>query len=314
MPIPRLQQRSAPPTPRLDAGPDAGPARRAGAAASSAPEANAADARDAAVAQTDSARVRTPARTRAVRSARTLPVRGDVPDATSPGEVVVVTRSFLPGAEFGGGFHGDDRGFTADPDVTCRIRAGVLLDTGGPAVRATEAGGRSDETRNDVGHLVAETLVRGNDLLAPDTATPTIRASARPVATGTRVDLDYAGANPLVSGSPDVDVHSHFSLRVCDDGLEVRAVVQGDAFPAAESFLRDHEGNVVFLGVHRIEDGLDAEGLAALVGDERRPMMSAHLTVLRDPETQAFTGVEAGGRRYSLAAWNARFEGLPTRR
>ncbi len=310
MSIPGIQQCPASRTTPVDGGPE----QSSGAAVSSAPEPNAADARDAAVAQTDSARVRTPARTRSVCSARTLPIRSDVPRPTRPGEVVVVTRSFHPDRTFGGGFDGDDRGFSGSPSATARIRAGVLLDTRGPCVRATEAGGRSDRTRHDVGHAVANTLLPLSGVFAPATATPTIHASSRPVATGTRVDLDYAGANPLIPGAPDIDVHSRFSLRVSDGGLEVRAVVQGDGFPAAESFLRDHEGNVVFIGVHQIDRESEPEGVARLSGDDGHPMMGVHLRILRDPETQAFTGVEAGGRRYSLAGWNARFTGLPVRR
>ncbi len=269
------------------------------------------EVRENAFAQTDCARSRTRARSLV---ARPLPVSHDVPRASEPGQVVIVTRSFIPDREFGGGFHGDDRPLSTDPDVTARIRAGVLLERGPCGLRGVRAGGRSDESRHDLGHAIGDLFFHGSDVLEPRTATPTIRASARPAGRGTTVRLDYEGSNPLVLGSPDIDVHSRFQVRETERGLEIRATVRGDAFPAAEAFVRDHEGNAVFIGVHRIDIEYDAEGMAMLVGDERRPMMEAQLTILRDPQTQAFVGVEANGTSYSLEDWNARFEGVSGRR
>lgn len=223
----------------------------------------------------------------------------DVPRAEQPGDVVVVTRSFLP-QESVMGFHGDGRGFSTDADDTARIRSGVLLtpDSRG-GMRAVRGGARSDETRSD-----AMQSVFGH-VSSPETATPGVTAQSRRRGSSTTVRVNAEAGNPLIPGAPDVDTTSSFTVRSEGNELHIRAHIVGDAFPAAETFVRDHAGNAVFIGVHQLPaDG----GLSDMVDNNGRPMIDASITIIRDPETQAFVAVESEGQRYTLDEWNQQFE------
>ena len=215
----------------------------------------------------------------------------DVPRAERPGDIVVVSRSFLPQESFGG-FHGDGRGFSTDGDDTARVRTGVLLrpDARG-GMRAVEGGARSDETRLGPGAL---------------TARPGVTAQSQRRGSSTSVRMEVEAANPLVLRAPDVDTQSTFTVRSQGNNLHVHAHVSGDAFPAAETFVRDHEGNAVFIGVHRLPDGILTGG--RMFGEGLEPMINASVTIIRDPETQAFVAVESEGQRYTLDEWNQQFE------
>ncbi|MEM9067672.1 MAG: hypothetical protein AAGE52_04175 [Myxococcota bacterium] len=268
------------------------------------------ESRESAVAAAD--QLRSTTRAAPSRRARRIPMADEVPQATRPGDFVLVTRSFHPDETLGGGFHGDDRGFTTDEDGSSRIRGGVLMRRGSNGqLQAVEGGGRSDQS----GHELAETVTRtANPLFgihtehpfgSPVAGQPDVRATQRQAARGvTTLQLEYAGSNPLIVGSPDVDVRSTFAVHEADDRLTIHADIRGDAFPAAESFVRDHEGNAVFIGVHALpEDAM----ITDLVGHGSIPMISAAITIHRDPETQAFAAVEVDGETYTLEDWNARF-------
>ncbi len=264
---------------------------------------SAAQVREQAEAQTE--RMQPRSRVRSSRPRR-LPVSTDVPEATRPGEFVIVSRTFLP-HEAVGGFHGDDRGFTTSADVTARSRVGVLFESNERGLQATSSGGHCDETSTIApalttlaGHIAAP----GSGIGGSATATPDVQATGRTRNGMAIVQLDVAAANPSAP-SPDVDFHAGYAAAEVDGNLRITARVHGDEFPALESFVRDHAGNAVFLGTRSLTS---EDGLTNMVGDDRHEMMRVDVTILRDPDTQEFTGVRSEGRDYSIDEWNAQFE------
>lgn len=251
------------------------------------------DARpDAEIARVDDARTRSAQLRRAGRRSRVQ--QRELPTPRTRDEVGVYVRSFHHLPLFGGGFHGDGRSFSADLSDTARIHSGAVLRRGEEGLALARSGGRSSPTSHAVGGLA--------------TSSPRLDASARPSADGfTELQLDYAGSNPLLPGAPDIDVHAQIGLREDGERLHVRMKVDGDRFPNAEAFLRDHEGNAVFLGVHSLRPG---QSPGDLVGDRRAPMMENELTVLRGDRGQ-FVGVEFDGVTYDLESWNRLFETAP---
>lgn len=130
--------------------------------------------------------------------------------------------------------------------------------------------------------------------------------------TTTSFTASMAGHNPLVAGSPDIDVHTNFTLTENDKAgtLQVNAVQTGDAFPAAETFIGDTKGNQLFIGVSPADAGTTGP-YTQLPGDNSRPMMSASFTITMD-SNGVFTGVKQGDKTYSMADWNKMNQNQPT--
>jgi 3,4-dihydroxy-2-butanone 4-phosphate synthase len=118
-----------------------------------------------------------------------------------------------------------------------------------------------------------------------------------------------AGHNPLVPGSPDIDVHTKFILTENDKAgtLKVNAVQTGDAFPSAETMIGDTKGNQLFIGVRPA----NGNPYTSLPGDNDRPRMSANFTVTMDGKV-VFTGVQQGEKKYTTAEWNKMNQNKPT--
>ncbi len=120
-----------------------------------------------------------------------------------------------------------------------------------------------------------------------------------------------AGHLPLVPGSPDIDVHTKFTLTGNDKAgtLQVRAVQTGDGFPSAETMIADTKGTQLFIGVSPANAGTTGP-FTSLPGDNDRPMMTANFTITMD-DKGAFTGVKQGDKTYSIADWNKMYENKP---
>ena len=244
-----------------------------------------------------------------VRRQRALPVENDAPEPREPGEIGVYVRSFHHGESFGvdpegidlggddiAGYHGDGRGFSTDREDTARIRAGVVFREGEGGFQAARAGGRSDESGNDLLRFLHPGQYPN------ETGVPEVEATARQP--GGEVTLRYAGSMPL-HPSFDIDVDARMRVeRTGERTIRVTLAAAGDGFPNAEAFARDHAGNAVFLGVHQLQEGQIAADLA---GEAETPMFSASLQI-HTREDGTFEAVEFGGERYTLEEWNARFE------
>ena len=162
-----------------------------------------------------------------------LPVPG------SPNEIGLYVRSFHFSKSFGGGFEGDDRGFAADPSASARIHAGAVLARGEEGFALDgPIGGHSDPSSHPV--------------LGAARGRPTIWGSVERVDERTSsLTLHYSGSVPLLPAAPAIDAHARFLVRdESPSELRVHVSVRGDAFPNAETLVRDAAGHTVILGVH----------------------------------------------------------------
>ncbi|HKU44281.1 MAG TPA: hypothetical protein VJR89_39250 [Polyangiales bacterium] len=65
---------------------------------------------------------------------------------------------------------------------------------------------------------------------------------AQRIPAGFAISLDVAGANPLLPGAPDIDLHAMLNITCGLRSLQVSGSLRGDAFPNAELFLTDDAG------------------------------------------------------------------------
>jgi hypothetical protein len=123
---------------------------------------------------------------------------------------------------------------------------------------------------------------------------------------------NMAGHNPLVPGSPDIDVHSNFTLTENDAAgtIKVNASQFGDAVPSAETLIGDTKGNQLFIGVSPAQAGTTGP-YTMLAGDNYRLMMVADFTITMDGKG-VFTGVKRGDNKYTVDEWNKRNQSAPT--
>jgi RHS repeat-associated protein len=141
--------------------------------------------------------------------------------AANSGTVDLYIRSFAPWASFGGGFRGDNRGFTTDLRATSRMwgRVTVNLQTG---VVSAPAAGSSGTTC--AGPPCS--WFRNQEKVAD--VTISVVSTTEGAST-----ITLAGANPLVAGAPDIDLSLTLQLR---PGGFISGTLRGDAFPNPEVF------------------------------------------------------------------------------
>ncbi|WP_344980426.1 RHS repeat-associated core domain-containing protein, partial [Compostibacter hankyongensis] len=217
-------------------------------------------------------------------------------------------RSFAPYETFGGGFEGDSRGYSTalglgeGGSVTSRVQYAFSVD---PSARTFNVGHVwSNESRHPI--------------LGTANATPNDKANI----TGFSSSMDKEGnstvsftanlsaANPLTEPlSPDIDVHTKFTLTENErkGTLNVNVVQTGDAFPSAEVFIGDTNGNQLFIGVSPAM----GNPYTSLRGDNHRPMISVKFTVTMDKKG-VFTSVIQGNKTYTLNQWKKLMQSQPT--
>jgi hypothetical protein len=120
----------------------------------------------------------------------------------------------------------------------------------------------------------------------------------------------FAANNPLVSGSPDIDVKANFTvLENTEKGiLIINMNASGDDFPNTEAFLTDASGQSVFMGVDVREAGNDAAPFI-LAGGATTPIMNNIFSITLDKKGN-FKNVYSGGEKYSLDDWNKKFTSI----
>jgi len=222
-------------------------------------------------------------------------------------------RSFAPFQTFGGGFAGDNRGYSTSlspsegGNATSRVQHAFTVD---PSAGTFNPG---KVWSNESSH----------PMLGTGNATPNDKADIKNFTSSTDKNgnstvsftADMAGANPLTpqAVTPDINVHTQFTLTENQSAgtLNVNAVQTGDAFPAAETFIGDTKGNQLFIGV----SPAIGSALTSLPGDNSRPMMSANFTITMDAKG-VFTGVVVGSSKdvktYNVADWNKMMQAQPT--
>jgi RHS repeat-associated protein len=175
--------------------------------------------------------------------------------------VDLYVRSFSPYEEFGGGFAGDNRGFTTDLNATSRISGRVTINVSSMEIVAASAVSSPSKCIADP----CLTALNGFHMRTEAVATPSIHVST--------VNGDFlialAGSNPLVPGAPDLDLT--LTLHVGASGFSGPLV--GDAFPNAEVFVIGPVG-ATMLHTFQTSGGPATGPYRYLPGDNKRAMGS----------------------------------------
>ncbi|MEM9446877.1 MAG: RHS repeat-associated core domain-containing protein, partial [Verrucomicrobiota bacterium] len=218
-------------------------------------------------------------------------------------------RSFHPDATFGGGFMGDNRGFSNNPSASARIAQRFTFNpnTG----QSSNRGFDNNFSMHPAGFVASSTgqvplpfsMVIGHENPNETHFDVTGENGSYNISTG------YKGANPLTPGflTPDINVHSNFSITEdLDNGvLSIGANITGDNFPNAEAFLVDQSGNSAFIGV----SSLSGSVLQSLWGDNYREMINANFNINIDNNGN-FTGISVGDQNFTLEEWNLQFTSI----
>jgi RHS repeat-associated protein len=210
----------------------------------------------------------------------------------------ITIRSFAPFKTFGGGFHGDNRGYSTDQNASARVHQKINFDTDKTTISAKT-------WSSPTWHSTAPGFVR--------TATPEggiEKGSFKIKSSGDEKNFEfksnYAGANPLTPGAPDINVFSSLSIteNKKEGALNVAGKLTGDNFPSTEAFISDPSGQSVFLGVGFYE----GSPFTSLWGENKdRDVASFNLSITTDADGN-FTGVKVNDKSFSLAEWNKLFQ------
>lgn len=230
------------------------------------------------------------------------------PDGKFPYPIHI--RSFAPWTKFGGGFSGDDRGYSTalgrkeGGSVTSRVQQTFTVDPSKGTHTESNTwsdpshhdwfGTKTGSPRGEIDDFKATKDANGNN-----TATFTARS---------------AGNLPLIP-SADIDVKTTFSLveNIKNGTLSVTASQKGDNYPPAETLIGDTKGNQLFVGVSPALGNDAAQSLGPyenLPGNNNRPMMYSSFVISIDKDG-VFTGVEQYGKKYSVAEWNKMMQARP---
>jgi RHS repeat-associated protein len=220
------------------------------------------------------------------------------PDGALPWPVHI--RSFISTPTTGGGsFRGDGRGPTTEsaPQATSRVRSSFTVDPAKGTVTPPQV--KSDPT-----------VFFG--VQSPQGSIPPMVKEGKPEASVTNVksannttafDFSHSGKDPITPSftTPALDVHA--SLSITEDinkgVLNINGTFTGDIFPSTEAFIVDQSGNgKVFLGA-QMEEG----GITDLFGDNKKPLFKVNIQVTFDSKGN-FTGVQQGGKKYTVKEWN----------
>jgi hypothetical protein len=217
------------------------------------------------------------------------------PDGRIPYPITI--RAFAPFNTFGGGFHGDgaNRGFTTSSNATARVHQKINFDTDKTTL-TTSAWSSPSSHRFLPGSATATPSVgfTGDYTIAN-------KGDSKTFDFGTHV----AASNPMVPGSPPIDVFSSFSITENKKAgtLDISGKLTGDNFPSTEAFVSDPSGQNLFIGVGYYE----GSPFSSLSGENKRDVSSFDFSVTTDKKGN-FTGVKMGDKSYSLADWNKMFQ------
>jgi len=224
---------------------------------------------------------------------------------TADNSYTFVTRAFAPDSTFGGGFEGNDRGFSTDPDASSKVtqEVGIDLDETNPIQSFEEY---SDET---VHQLVPEGIHSPTEIpegailhqnVVQDGDTTVLQF-------GTEIDAENPftkvnGVNP----APSIDIFTEYEITQDKEAntLEISGTITGDDFPATEALIYDSHGNPLFLGIGKPPEF--ASPLVNLIGENNRPITDFDITVNVDDRGN-FQSVISDGQEYSIEEWNESF-------
>jgi hypothetical protein len=137
-----------------------------------------------------------------------------------------------------------------------------------PKAGSTRTSASNWATRALVGDDTKTSLVEGK-----------VRAVKQPEGGGVALYVEFAGNNPLVPGSPNLDTQIAFAARERDGALCVAGEVTGDGFPNAEIFIEDDAGTRQLLFDYRTGSGRLGP-LYRLIGNGDDEVLGTFMAVL----------------------------------
>jgi hypothetical protein len=187
-------------------------------------------------------------------------------------------RRYSPFRSFGGGFEGDNRGFTTDLHVTSRTvgvatfspRSGAPVAFAGYSTGSSWVGPgevRKSHRLGSIGLHVGQVRVTIlNGLCLPNGVSFTLHTEGnlplkdiffhRIIADGAdKLNSKLRPGSPRPQGTPDIDTFVDFKATFSGDKALFEGVVRGDGFPNAEVFMLDTSLQVVALLDYRTKSG-----------------------------------------------------------
>jgi RHS repeat-associated protein len=222
------------------------------------------------------------------------PLQHDDPDGQSPrlnpnappppslrqGQYEVRTRSFAPFRRFGGGWGGDDRGFSTDLNASARITQSTVVDI--------RAGTASTVAWSDESEKVSRGWTTFQQLLTLSWSfknhrfgEPTPTASLQSNGQNAVLSQHVEGSNPLIN-APQIDVYSDVYMIQKGNMLWSQGTIAGDRFPNAEMFIRDPAGSAVMLATFATTAGQTKGPFFNLPGGGRRFMAGVNVGIQLD--------------------------------
>lgn len=230
---------------------------------------------------------------------------GEPQALTEDNSYTIVTRSFAPDSTFGGGFEGNDRGFSTDIDASSKVTQEIGIDLDEEqAITSFEE--YSDET---VHQLVPESIHSPTEI--PDGGIlhqNVIQEGDKTILQfGTELDAE----NPFITfgddnPAPSIDVFTEYELVQDKEAntLNISGTITGDDFPATEALIYDNNGQPLFLGVGTPPQL--ASPLVTLLGENHRPITDFDIVVNTDDHGN-FESVISDGQEYTIEEWNESF-------
>jgi len=216
------------------------------------------------------------------------PLRFFDPDGQFPYDFYI--RAFAPPKSFSGtGFRDDARGFSADPNVSSRVKQSFTVD---PTARTFSGA----TTASDPSYL--------NGIKMTETPSGSASASFERNSFGNTIAVigsDFKGSNPFFAGlAPNIEARS--SIAVTEDlkggKLFVAVDLSSKQFPATEALVADSSGQTIFLG------GGAAYGNAGNLITAGQEKISSRDFVIGINDKGVFQSVTVDGKTYSVADWN----------
>ena len=208
----------------------------------------------------------------------------------------ITIRAFAPFKTFGGGFHGDNRGyFTAN--VSARLHQKIYFDTDKTTLTTNAWSTPSSHYLNpDNKNTARPTVSFEGDFIIKQIG------DKKSFKFGTHL----AGSNPLTPGAPNIDVFSNFSITENKKAgtLDISGKITGDNFPSTEAFITDPKGNNAFIGVGFYE----GSPFTSLWGENKEKLITSFSFSIYTDKDGNFTNVKVGDKSFTLSEWNKMFE------
>lgn len=239
----------------------------------------------------------------------------------------VFVRAFAPYTWFGPGnvAMGDGRGFSTDPSASYRIQSYSEITTTDDGAYFPESITRASAPTTSVTNLgvFGVTGIPGTNVQVPaiwsansetyiDDPNGNYFSDGLPGGSSSLSYHMYGNDDAVPIISPNIDLHPDFHFAYADQGngivnMTVTGTVTGDQFPAAESFIRDANGNSVMLGI--FAPSTNSGPTTSLPLDRSSPMINVNVTV--QVNNGVFQGVVENGTVVPLDEYNRRFTSQP---